>query len=464
MNDHRVDKRHRLTFVTSVTVAVLLLIVLWIGIPHLVGPPVPRTITIAAGSSSGVYYSVAQRYRSVLETHGIELQLLETNGAVENLQRLKDHDAMLAVVQGGTGTRDEHVGLSSLASLYLEPVWIFHRTDSGVFDQLADLHGGRIAIGPVGSGTHTIAIEWLTTNGFDISPDESGEQTLADGTVLLPITAVAAADALEAGELEAAFMVVGAESPVVARLMRSSEIELLSIRRAKAYETRYRYLKTVTFAEGMLDLRQNLPKKDITMLATTASLVANEDLHPALIQLLLEAARDVHDSGGFFEAPREFPSPLGVDIDINPGAKHYFRDGPSFLYRYLSFRYANWLDRMKLLIAPMLMLLVPLFKFFPPAYRFRIRRRIYRWYHILREVDLKLKQHEDDSVDFAPDIQRLKSLETELAEVSVPLSYMEEFYNLRLHVNYVLALLQDRYHPRDESELSSLNSPRPPSA
>ena len=200
------------------------------------------------------------------------------------------------------------------------------------------------------------------------------------------------------------------------------------------------------------------------MLATTASLVANEDLHPALIQLLLEAARDVHDSGGFFEAPREFPSPLGVDIDINPGAKHYFRDGPSFLYRYLSFRYANWLDRMKLLIAPMLMLLVPLFRFFPPAYRFRIRRRIYRWYHILREVDLKLKQHEDDSVDFAPDIQRLKSLETELAEVSVPLSYMEEFYNLRLHVNYVLALLQDRYHPRDESELSSLNSPRPPSA
>ena len=60
--------------------------------------------------------------------------------------------------------------------------------------------------------------------------------------------------------------------------------------------------------------------------------------------------------------------------------------------------------------------------------------------------------------------QQEQSELSELAEVSVPLSYMEEFYNLRLHVNYVLALLQDRYHPRDESELSSLNSPRPPSA
>jgi TRAP transporter TAXI family solute receptor len=450
MNAPGPEKRRRLIISASVAGAVLFLISVRFGIPYLVGPPVPRTITIAAGMRSGVYYSVAQRYRDVLQTHGIELRLLETNGAVENLQRLKDHDATLAIIQGGTGTRDEHVGLSSLASLYLEPVWIFHRMDSGVLDQLADLRGSRIAIGPVGSGTHTIAAEWLSENGFELSPEQTAEQTLADGTVLLPIMGEAAADALEAHKIDAAFMVTGAESPVVSRLMRVESIELMSLRRAAAYETRYRYLKTVTFAEGMLDLRQNLPEQNVTMLATTASLVANDDLHPALIQLLLEAAHDVHFTGGFFEAPREFPSPIGVDIAINPNAKRYFRDGPSFLYRYLPFRYANWLDRMKLLIAPMLMLLVPLFKFFPPLYRYGIRRRIYRWYRILREIDQKLKQHEDDNVDFSPDILRLKSLETELAQVSVPLSYMEEFYNLRLHVNYVLGLLKDRYLPDDD--------------
>lgn len=445
MQENVAEKRRRLILVTSLMTGVLCLIAVTVGIPYLVGPPVPRTITLAAGTRSGVYYSVAQRYRDLLQEHGIELQLLETNGAVDNLQRLNDHDATLAIIQGGTGTRDEHSGLSSLASLYLEPVWIFHRTDSGVLDQLDDLRGGRIAIGPVGSGTHTIASEWLIENGFEVSPDQAAEQTLADGTVLLPMMGEAAADALEAHEIDAAFMVTGAESPVVSRLMRVESIELMSLRRAAAYETRYRYLKTVTFAEGMLDLQQNLPDHDVTMLATTANLVANEDLHPALIQLLLEAARDVHFTGGFFEAPREFPSPVGVDVQINSDAKRYFRDGPSFLYRYLPFRYANWLDRMKLLIAPMLMLLLPLFKFFPPLYRYGIRRRIYRWYRILREIDQKLKQHEDDNVDFSPDILRLKTLETELAQVSVPLSYMEEFYNLRLHVNYVLGLLKDRY-------------------
>lgn len=444
MSDPEFGRRRRLIVGVVVASVVICLSVLRVGIPYLVGPPVPRTVKIAAGSSSGVYYSVAMRYRDILEQHGFDLTLLETEGAVENLDRLKNGEATLAIVQGGTGTRDEHAGLSSLASLYLEPVWIFHRTDFGALDQLDDLRGGRIAIGPVGSGTHTIATEWLIGNGFAVSPDKVDNQSLPDGTVLLPITGEIAADAIESGEIDAAFMVVGAESPVVSRLMRVENVELMSLRRAAAYETRFRYLKTVTFAEGMLDLRQNLPGKDITMLATTASLVANDDLHPALIQLLLEAAHDVHDAGGFFEAPREFPSPFGVDIEINPDAKRYFRDGPSFLYRYLPFRYANWLDRMKLLIAPMLMLLVPLFKFFPPLYRYRIRRRIYRWYRILREIDQKLKQHDEDNVDFTPDILRLQSLETELAEVSVPLSYMEEFYNLRLHANYVLGLLKDR--------------------
>lgn len=452
MNAEEPETRRRLIVSGAIAGVVLFLVGLRVGIPYLVGPPVPRTITIAAGFSSGVYYSVAERYRDLLEVQGIELELLETNGAVENLERLNDGDATLAIIQGGTGTRGEHAGLSSLASLYLEPVWIFHRTDSGVLDQLADLRGSRIAIGPVGSGTHTIASEWLAENGFEFSPEQTTEQTLADGTVLLPITGQPAAAALEAHEIDAVFMVTGAESPLVSRLMRGENIELMSLRRAAAYETRYRYLKTVTFAEGMLDLRQNLPDQDVTMLATTANLVANKDLHPALIQLLLEAAHDVHFSGGFFEAPREFPTPVGVDIEINRDAKRYFRDGPSFLYRYLPFRYANWLDRMKLLIAPMLMLLVPLFKFFPPLYRYGIRRRIYRWYRILREIDQKMKQHEDDNVDFTPDILRLKSLETELAQVSVPLSYMEEFYNLRLHVNYVLGLLRDRYLPLDSAE------------
>ena len=203
-------------------------------------------------------------------------------------------------------------------------------------------------------------------------------------------------------------------------------------------------MKQVVFAEGMLDLTENLPAADVTLLATTANLVANEDLHPALIQLLLQSARDVHEGGGFFEAPREFPSPFAVDIPIDEDAKRYFQNGPSLLYRFLPFRWANWLDRMKLLIAPMIVLLIPLAKLFPPVYRFRIRRRIYLWYHVLREIDQKLKLHEEDNVDFTEDILRLRKMETELAEVSVPLSYMEEFYNLRLHVNYVLELLRER--------------------
>lgn len=437
--------RWRVSLITAA--AGVLLVAVWFSVSYLVGPPVPRSLNIATGSSAGVYYAVGLRYREILSEHGIELNVIETDGSVENLELLQDRKATLAIVQGGVGGSDERQDLSSLASLYLEPVWVFYRNEFGSPDDLPDFTGGTIGIGLPGSGTHSIAIEWLAVNGFDV-PDELSESATSDGTNYVQLTAEESAAALISGDVDAAFFVVGANSKIISQLVSEPTVSLLNVQRGDAYATRYRYLKQVTFAEGMLDLQQNLPAADVELMATTANLVASDELHPALIQLLLQAAQDVHEPGGFFEAPREFPSPFGVDIEINEDAQRYFRNGPSFLYRFLPFRWANWLDRMKLLLAPMIVLLVPLAKAFPPVYRFRIRRRIYTWYRVLREIDQKLKQQTGD-VDFAEDIQHLQKMETELAEVSVPLSYMEEFYNLRLHVNYVLDLLRERCRDSD---------------
>lgn len=425
--------------------AIVVLALLWWGFQKLVGPPLPKSVTFAAGTSTGVYRTVAEKYREALLEDGIDLKVLETAGSAENLELLRSGEATVAILQGGTAEPIDREHMTSLASLYLEPVWLFYRADLGEVDEISDLKGHRIAVGPAGSGTHTIAAEWLSENGIEELAEDATES--ADGTSFLSVTGRAAAEKLQADEIDAAFIVVGAESEVIWDLVNDPSIRLMDFRRGDAYQTRFRYLKQVTFAEGMLDLRSNLPDQDIRMLATTANLVANEDLHPALVQLFLEAAKDVHESGGFFEQPQQFPSPFGVDIPIDQGAQRYFRDGPSFLYRFLPFRIANWLDRMKILLAPMLVLLVPLVKFFPPIYRYRIRRGIYRWYKVLREIDQKLQ--EDSYHDFSEDIKRLESLETELAEVSVPLSYMEEFYNLRIHVNYVLGLLSDRYKQPD---------------
>lgn len=409
----------------------------------LLEPPCPTTVEIATGSRQGAYYAFAQQYQAILARHGIDLKIRSTAGSVENAQLLNDEQSgvSLAFVQSGAVPRTKAGDLQSLASLYLEPVWIFYRDSDPNWNELSRLRGRRVAIGPEGSGTRALALTMLAEN--EISADDG------QGTQLLPWGADAAAAALIAGEIDAAMFVISPQSPLVAALLLRQDVHLLSLRRAAAYCRNFRYLSNVQLSEGLLDLTHNVPQRDNSLIAPTACLVARADLHPALVPLMLEAATEVHSGGNFLEEPGEFPSPHHVDLPLSESARRYFNRGPSALYRYFPFRLAAWLDRTKVMLLPLLTLLFPLAKYAAPVYRWRIREKIYRWYAVLREIDQKLKNADDD-VDFSADIARLRRLEAELAEVSVPLSYMEEFYNLRLHISYVLTRL-DEYQRNGQS-------------
>lgn len=403
--------------------------------PWLIGPECPQHLVIATGSRQGAYFAFALQYREILARDGIELEVRETSGSVENCRLLETPGSgvSLAFIQGGTVPEKSKSRLQSLASLYHEPVWVFYRGEK-TLTRLSDLKGGRIAIGPEGSGTRAVALLLLTENG--VTPDD-GQTTLHEAG------GETAAEALKDGRIDALFAVVSPRAPLIADLLGIEGVRLMDCRRAPAYARRHPFLSPVTLREGMVDLHRNLPATDMTLVAPTANLVSRTDQHPALIPLLLKAAQEVHRGGGLLDQPGEFPSALNVDCPLNPDARRYLKAGPSMLYRYLPFSFAAGIDRVKLMLLPLCTLLLPLLKVAPPVYRWRIRYRIFRWYRVLREIDQKMKQADADA-DFSDDITHLRTLETELAEVSVPLSYMEEFYNLRLHVAFVRQQLQRR--------------------
>ena len=387
---------------------------------------------MATGSSRGQYFAIARQYQQLLAEDGIELQIRETAGSVENasLLRKEPADVDIAILQGGAVPHAEAEPVASLAALYYEPLWVFHRagTEDKPWDDLAQCRGRKLAIGTEGSGTRALATMLLADNKV-----AEGD---AAGTQLLPLAGEEAAAALEQGDIDAAFLVISPRSPIVRRLLNTPGISLINFRRSAAYCKKYRYLRIVTLHEGLLDFHENLPASDLQLLAPTASLVARRDLHPALTPLLLRAAARVHQQGGYLESPGEFPSMHRVDFPISEGARRYFHRGPSPLYRYLPFRWAAWADRVKMMIFPLATLLIPLFKFAPPVYRWSIRSKIYRWYRVLREVDQKLRKPDGD-IDYAHEIKQLEQVERELGEVTVPLSYMDEFYDLRGHVAFV---------------------------
>ena len=410
------------TFGPAILVTLIGFIVAW----QFVNPAPPRHIRIATGSEQGAYYLFAQRYRERLAEEGIELQILVTSGSVENLQLLGDAGAAvdLAFVQGGTAGDRRDDDLAALASLYYEPLWVFYRDDENI-DRLPQLADRRLAIGAPGSGTQAVVRTLLEDNFIDSQAD-----------TVMAMDDEEAEQALLAGEIDAAFFVASPSAPLVRRLLHSDGIRLMHFARATAYTRLHSYLSGVTLPEGAIDLQANIPPRDITLLAPTANLVAHEDFHPALVSLLLQAADRVHGSGSLFDAPGTFPNARNLDLPLDADARRFFQHGPPLLQRYLPFWTANLIDRLKIMLIPLLTLLVPLFKVMPPAYRWQVRKKIYRWYGQLRALDVAHPEHEG-AARLQDMLRQLETIEADVREVNVPLSYTDELYELRLHISLV---------------------------
>jgi hypothetical protein len=364
----------------------------------------------------------------------------ETAGSVENLRLLGQDGSgvSVAIVQGGVAGPEDVSRFQALGSLYHEPLWVFYR-GGGRLERLGQLAGKRIGIGPPGSGTHAVALRLLRANGL-VEPEASG----GDPRVVLVRDDVAAsAKALQKGELDAAFVVAALQADYVQSLLHDRGVSLMSFGRQEAYHRRFRFLASVSLPAGIVDLGRNIPAEDVALLAPTAMLVVRKDFHPALVSLLLTTATRVHGQGNEVSDPGAFPSESYCDFAVSEDAKRFYRSGQPVLQRLLPFWAASLVDRTKVMLIPLVMLAMPLLRTAPPLMRWRSRRKIYRWYSVLREIDERLASGLPGPA-LEQDLARLKDIERKVARVDVPLSYMEEFYHLRMHIALLQHLIELR--------------------
>ncbi|HKW54128.1 MAG TPA: TAXI family TRAP transporter solute-binding subunit, partial [Stellaceae bacterium] len=391
-----------------------------------VQPAPPRHITIATGSEQGAYFYYGQLYRDRLAAEGIDVTLQVTHGSPENIQMLQDGRADVAFIQGGTGADVDATHLRSVASLFFEPIWIFVRQGVKV-TRLGDLTGRRVAIDREGSGTRAVALQLLADSG--IKPD---------GLTALPLGGGDAARALRDGKIDAAFFVVAARAQMVHDLIGAANVRLFSIDRAPAYVVQHPFLSRLTLPEGAIDLAHDLPPADTTLLAPAANLVVRDNFHPALTELLLRIAKEVYGEPDLLQEAGQFPSRKYLEFRIADQARRYFDSGPSLLQRYLPFWVANLVDRLKIMLLPLITLVYPIFKLIPPAYDWRMRSRINRWYKELQDIELSLPAH-SSAGDIRHRMAELDEIEQSLAHLEMPVSYGNALYSLRGHV----ALLRD---------------------
>ena len=393
-----------------------------------VDPAPPKSIVFATGSPDGAYAAYGQRYANLLAEHGVSVDLISTEGSVENLRLLREGETQAALVQGGLATQGDGERLVSLGGLFYEPFWVFVRRDISVadFDGLKPL---RVALGSDGSGTRQLASSLQADHG-----NGWGDQST------LPLSGNAAADALISGDIDAAVFAASISAPYVDRLLREPEITLLPFERAPALSQRRPALGETVLLHGVIDIARDVPPENVPLIAPVAQLVVQQDLHPAIQSILLDAAVQIHREHSLLADAGTFPDAGFVDLPLSEEAARFYRNGPSALRRYFSFGVANFLERAWVLAIPLLTLLFPLVRAAPPVYRWRIRRKIYVWYNDLRELEEE-GRNATTADDRAETRRKLAQLQEEIGNLEVPLSYNDEVYRLRNHVAFVNQLL-----------------------
>lgn len=422
----------------AIVVLSLALLVVISGVVIFIRSAPPSTLTISSGPEDSYFHKTALRYAKRLEKSGVKVNVLVSNGSLQNLERLSDPKSKvdLAIVQGGLKDKDFKLDqMVSLGSITNQPLMVFYRGKK--IELLSELKGKRVAIGLEGSGTRKFALRFLNSNG--IKESEPG------GTELFNMDADAAAEALEGKKIDAAFiMSENASYGDIRKLMRSSDMHLMSFKQAAAYARKIDYLNVLELPQGSIDLGANIPDQDVSLVGPMVELVAIESLHPALSDLVLDAATEIHNRPGMFQKRGEFPMAVEHSIKMSEDALRFYKSGKTFIYRYLPFWLASLVSRFVVVLLPILILLIPALRAVPSLFRWRARMKIRSRYRELLLLEEKFR-NETDASRLASLRRSFDRIDAEISKMRVRAAFADQFYSLRGHIDYVRILMNKKF-------------------
>lgn len=387
----------------------------------------PTSLTIASGPPGSSFERNAKKYQAILAKEGVKLTIVASNGSTDNLHKLADPKTKVdvAFVQGGETEGIDTSRLMSLGSVAYQPLFVFYRGEGRHL--LSEFKGQRIAVGQEGSGTHSLALALLKENDID-----------ANSATFSHESAEEAVQALLNGKIDVMFVMGDTASvKLMKKLVESPGINIFNFTQADGYARRVKFLNKLVLPEGALDLGKNIPVNDLYLVAPTVELIARDSLHPALSDVLLEAAREVHGTAGLFRKSGEFPRAIENEIRISPDATRYYTSGKSFLYSTFPFWLASLINRLLAVLVPLFLLLIPTMKVAPIIYRWRFHSRIYPWYKVLLDIEREAFAENLTDEKRQQLLGKLDTIENSVNRIKIPPSFGDLLYGLKGHIGFV---------------------------
>jgi TRAP-type uncharacterized transport system substrate-binding protein len=383
------------------------------------------------------YELLGNRFKAILARSNVDVTVRLTNGAAENLRLLQDKNSSVAagIVAGGVSDGALSPDLRSLGRVNYQPFWVFYRS-ADIWPDLTSLKGKRIAVGPIGSDNQIVAEKLFELSGFN------------QETKVLPVGGQAAVMALADGQVDVAFIAGAPDAPNVRTLLHNPNIRLMNFPRADALSRIFPFLVHLVLPAGSIDFADNIPSTDTNLIGTTNAVLVRNDLHPQIVYLLTQALMEVHGDAGLLKSVSEFPAQRDPEYPMADTARDFYRNGPTFLNRYLPFWVINYMQRAAAILVATTAVVLPIFGFMPRLYTWFREQNLRKLYRRLRDVEEALQQELS--------MHQVKALQRDLEKIDqaasvVPMRDSNLFFAFRHHFDRTRARLASRLaETRDE--------------
>ena len=394
------------------------------------GPFPKKHIYFATSYPGSDWQTIAENTSSVLKEKGLDVTVIDTDGAIDNVIRLNDPDneANTAFTFGAALDKNQTNGIYSLGSVIYEPIWIFYNKNKiRTLNSIKDLSGYKVGLGPAKSGSYVIAKKLLSDFGVDINTNSN-----FISSSFLDIN-----DQFLKGKLDAIVIVSAYQDTLIQNLMKHPGVALHNFSNALSYAKKYSYLEAVSLPAGSIDLPNQIPSKDIELIATTASLVVRKDMHPDLQLALLMAAKDVmrNSTSLFFAKRNEFPAYVDPLIPISPVAQRFYDYGPPHAARYFPYWLAGFIDRAWLLLLALVAIFYPLSKLNLHLRKFRFVIKEHPHYVELLKMEQCLCERKLSETEKQEFLDQLNRMNKHAIKNGVPIGEEADYFNFLNAIN-----------------------------
>ena len=397
-------------------------------------PPSKVIMATAFKGSSFEYY--ANQYQEIFARSNVDLELRPTNGATENMKLLQDSrsDVQISFMLSGISDGKHAPGLLSLGTVYNNPYWIFYSSNEPL-NRLSQLIGKRIAVGPEGSGTRASAEQILGKGGVN-----------SETATFLPFGGTAAAEAINDGKVDAVWIIGAPDATAVSSLLQNPNVRIMSLPMAEAFTRIFPDLARLVLPQGVIDIYRNIPPNDVQLIGSTTKVLVRSDLHPEIVQLLLQTMVEVHGRSNIFQRTGEFPNGTDVEYPVAPAAIDFYKNGPSFMQRHLPLWLSVHAQRAIAVLVAAVALGLPMFRLLPTAYNWLTRRRLFHWYAQLKALEASFDT-DPTGKHLAQKQAEIERIEEAVSHIRFPLTFSDQLYNLRSHIDIVRRKVASHVNP-----------------